>query len=866
MNAEEGHLLSDDARTDPRAAFASPPVDAAPMMRWWWFGPAVERDEIRRELTQMRDAGFGGAELAFMYPLSVDTDTFLSSDFLEDVRFAGETARDLGLVLDVTLGSGWSFGGPHIDAPLAARRLHREYQEIPPAAASVPVPVAWPHEEFVAAYVGPGSIQEMPDVFERVDVVDGELRIPPGAGARVLLVCTSRPTGQNVKRAAVGAEGPVLDHYSRAAVERHIEVVCDPLLDALPPEVVGSVFCDSLEVYRADWTPLLPEEFERRHGSSLLDDLWRISADGAEGARLRSDIGETLADLYEENFLQPLHAWARDRGAPFRVQSYGEPPARISSYRHADRFEGEGWGWRDIPQTRWASSAARLHGRSLVSSEIWTWNHSPSFRSTPLDLVGELHEHLLCGINRFYGHGWPYSPPEVPGVGWSLYAAAAIDARSPWWTVAPELTRYIQRLSWLLGQGERVAKVGIYAPTRDVFAGIRPDDADALNLWRKTVEHIGTAIPSAIRDAGHDFDLFDDPAIDVLAVDAFDVVVLPRVRDVPAPTGEWLARARAGGVRVISVDSGPDAAEVVSQVDALVVSEAEFGAGLDDLLGHPDGPVAIRKPDRGSIGVTHRRADGLDVWFVANTTAQPRTVEIVADASRASWERWHADSGRCTIVDAGRDVELAPYEALVLVGLDHAGAAAAVGPDARTELLVDHGWTVRFDGEVEAAPVSLPHRWEDDPGRRDFSGSATYRTTFALDRAPEAAELRFGDTAPRPGDEDGEVGIRGRSFRAAVHTPVGDVAVVTVNGRTAGSAWRPPYRVDLGSLLREGDNVIEVTVSNTLANALAADPHVAERAAESEARFGRRFRMQDVESAARTVSSGLHAVPRIALR
>ena len=70
---------------------------------------------------------------------------------------------------------------------------------------------------------------------------------------------------------------------------------------------------------------------------------------------------------------------------------------------------------------------------SVVSSEIWTWVHSPSFRATPLDLKGEAHEHLLPGINQFIGHGWPYSPRRRSGPGWLFYAAGALDDRNPWW-------------------------------------------------------------------------------------------------------------------------------------------------------------------------------------------------------------------------------------------------------------------------------------------------------------------------------------------------------------------------------------------------------------------------------------------------
>jgi hypothetical protein len=48
------------------------------------------------------------------------------------------------------------------------------------------------------------------------------IKIPDGHGTRQVLLAYARRTGQNVKRAAAGSEGPVLDHYSAAAVEAHL--------------------------------------------------------------------------------------------------------------------------------------------------------------------------------------------------------------------------------------------------------------------------------------------------------------------------------------------------------------------------------------------------------------------------------------------------------------------------------------------------------------------------------------------------------------------------------------------------------------------------------------------------------------------
>jgi hypothetical protein len=95
-------------------------------MRWWWFGPSVTRPELERELTAMAEAGLSGVEVAYVYPLATATAQFGSDAFLADLRVAAERARDLGLRFDLTLGSGWSFGGPHISPELAARQLPRD--------------------------------------------------------------------------------------------------------------------------------------------------------------------------------------------------------------------------------------------------------------------------------------------------------------------------------------------------------------------------------------------------------------------------------------------------------------------------------------------------------------------------------------------------------------------------------------------------------------------------------------------------------------------------------------------------------------------------------------------------------------------
>ena len=848
--------------SDLRQGFRRPPRAARPMMRWWWFGPDVEDDELDAELRAIADAGFGGVEVSYVYPLSSVVHPLLSEQFLDRIRFAADRAKAIGLRFDLTLGTGWSFGGPHIDADHAARHLVWERREVGGGALEVPIDGPWPGDEMVAAFVGDGSMQEAPTELAELPVSDRLLRIPAGRSPRVVLLAYSRLTGQNVKRAAAGGEGPVLDHYSADATAAHIAGFAAPLVAAVDRDSIGSVFCDSLEVYESNWTPDFLREFDKRRGYDAAPQLYRLVVDTPESAAFRVDFHRTLTELYEQNFVAVLKDWAGTLDLPFRIQGYGTPPASVSSYRFADLFEGEGWGWNEVTQTRWAASAAHIYGLPIVSSEVWTWVHSPSFRATPLDLKGEAHEHLLAGVNQLIGHGWPYSPADAPGLGWMFYASGAIDDRNPWWPAMPELTAYLQRLSWLLRQGEHVAPVKLYVPAADVYGTMGTGDV-SLDLWRETKRHIGPDIPRIIHECGLDFDLVDDDALAALAPEQVTAVVLPFTTVVPNSSQKWLDDVAQSGGTIIHVD-GPGTDDVES------VPIERFASRLSSLV-PPDysiSPVSV------AVGVLHRRTETADVYLVVNTgnadssfTFQPRT-------ERSHYEVWNpADGG---VDSAGTlsepiPVQLPPYAAVVVVAMD----ASDAGPTRRqtrfldTELRqIDGPWAVQFlddGGSSGVQHVVLPDRWEDRSA--GYSGSASYETS--VDISPEALAandrlvLDVGSAVADDSASTPSRGIRGNSYRVQLSAPVREVAVVTMNGVRCGTLWAPPYEVDLLPAAVPGVNRLQIEVFNTAANALDRDDAIREATEQSVARYGRRFRMQDLDLAMDGVSSGLLAVPTL---
>src|SRR5262245_42004802 len=119
--------------SDLQRLFRDPPDDSRIMMRWWWFGPAVSKPELEREMRLMKEGGIGGFEIQPVYPLVLDnqqggikTLPFLSYEFLDALKFTNDKARELGLRVDLTIGSGWPYGGPMVSIDQAAGRLRVE--------------------------------------------------------------------------------------------------------------------------------------------------------------------------------------------------------------------------------------------------------------------------------------------------------------------------------------------------------------------------------------------------------------------------------------------------------------------------------------------------------------------------------------------------------------------------------------------------------------------------------------------------------------------------------------------------------------------------------------------------------------------
>ena len=872
------------AQTDVRrleTTFQSPPDDARVMMRWWWFGPAVTKPELAHELEQMKAGGFGGFEIQPVYPLELDDPAkglrnlpYLSDEFLDDVRFVNNQAQRLHLRASLTLSSGWPYGGPHTPVTKAAGQLRLIRTPAAAETRSVAVPHLSNGENLIAVFVadarwGNGDTEPKPTRLALPAASDLRIPLPAGAlpagGDRTVLWFVSSRTGQQVKRAAVDADGFVLDHFSRQAVEDHLHDVADKLMTAFGNQPPYSVFSDSLEVYGSDWTPDLLEQFRRRRGYDLLPHLPELfsSAPDDEALAVRHDWGETLTELVDENYLKPINSWATAHHTLFRSQTYGDPAVSLSSNALVDLPEGEGPQWRQFSYTRWATSASHVFGRPITSAETWTWLHSPAFAATPLDMKAEADRFFLQGINQLIGHGWPYSPPSAGEPGWRFYAAGAFNTHNPWWIVMPDITSYLERVSWILRQGEPANQIAVFLPEDDAWAAFTPGK---VSLTEVMPRWITPALTQAIEDAGYNFDYIDSAAIESRGIH-YPLLLLPDVDHISLATLQRIAEYQRRGGKVIAVGRIPahapglrDGAQASTQVAAaaaalfkksdgggqLIAHVAELGSALHLVL-TPDMQLSTPAP---AVGFIHRRLPTADIYFVANTGNVPVEISAHFGSARRFGEWLDADTGEAREMRMKEGqvlLNLAAYESRIVLLRDGSSASEGEGGAGNSTVLADlsNGWRVLFAGKGAEKHMEELTSWTESPETLYYSGVATYRKNLQLPSSyPRNTRLVLSFGAGKPIPEAAE-SANHPGMRALLDAPVRDAAVIYVNGKRAGSLWHPPYELDITSLLRPGDNALELRVANTAINLLSGEGLPDYKLLW--ARYGQRFVPQDMD-------------------
>lgn len=504
--------------------FATPPRSVRPKFRWWWPDGLVDPAEIAREIDQIADAGFGGAEIAAVHHSIKDKsvlDTahhgWGSTPWRDGVEAALRQAARRGLTIDLTLGPSWPVAVPGVtpDDDTAAQELAYGRASVA-AGTTYQGPVPEPVREAAsavtrrsllavqAARVEPANATRKETGLDLASVRDLTTTVRDGAltwtapaeGDWVLISYWQRGTAQQPESGPHSSPAAyVVDHFSpagTAAVTGFWErALLTGTVRRLLQAAGGAFFEDSIELETDSlvWTSALPDVFEQRTGRSLLAYLPALVLDKSNQVfafeaqitrQIRHDFWETVSHLFNTHHVTALRDWAHSLGMSLRSQPYGLQTDAIASAAILDIAEGESLGFKNLDDYRCLAGGRDMAGHTVLSCESGAYNGS-AYSTTWDRFLRTMGGAYAAGVNQTVVHGFSYA--TAPGVSWPGFAAfspyngaagygESWGPRQPTWRHVRDIAGYLGRVHQVLQTGTPRADVAVFRQTGYTATGI----------------------------------------------------------------------------------------------------------------------------------------------------------------------------------------------------------------------------------------------------------------------------------------------------------------------------------------------------------------------------------------------------------
>lgn len=697
------------------ARFASPPAEARilKIIHPWPDAPA-QQDELIRVL---QAKGFGGVVC------NVAFDQYLESDakwaaFTRAVQAAKQAGMALWLYDEKGYPSGNAGGLTLRDHPeWEAQGLLVADTDCGPGPVRLKLP---PGRLFLAAAfpLADGRIRLSDRIDLAAHVRDGELSWTAPAGRWQVLVMTESNLYEGTHAELnLSQKTPYLDLLRPEATARFLEVTHDRYAQHLGRDLgasfvatftdepsLMSLFLRRMPYRPLPWSPALSGEFRKRRGYALEPFLPALVLDaGAESQRHRYNFWLTVGELVSANFFGQIQTWCRahqvrsgghllaEEGLTAHVALYGD------FFRSLRRLDAPGIDCLTSlpPEVPWhiarlAASAAELDGHSVVMCE--TSDHSQVYRPagdarpkrvvTEAEIRGTCNRLLVSGVNAITSY---YS-----------FTGLADDALR-------RLNEWVGRCATMLSVGHQAADVAVLYPIESTWTQFVPAHHWAnASPGANRVEHLYRSAMESLFAARRDFTVVDSRTLAEAEVVKGElvygqlrwrVVVLPGVDTLPLAAWKNLARFVEHGGLVVALGARPaNSATEFPAPRVQTLAKAMFGDPRADAATHanPAGGAGVFLPfgseallplvldglleadvavadSRAPLRMTHRRAEGHEVYFLINDSPLPWQGAVTCRATGGA-ELWDPATGERRAFAAGAppELKLEPYGAAFL--------------------------------------------------------------------------------------------------------------------------------------------------------------------------------------------------------
>lgn len=513
--------------------FQNPPAEARPFVRWWWNGNKVNAEELDRELELLKAVGFGGVEInpvAMPNGVADNGDealVWMSDEWIDMFVHACKKTKDLGMVVDMIVGTGWPFGGEFLQMDETCQRM--AVHNIPYRGGTT---ITIDETELVSKlFEDPKNRKSKMHHYKNATHKMHHIRLVPencsNTNQTIDLLDQLKSTGkidynidqpgnyhlcyglleQNFKEVYLGAPGgagPVMDHYKKdvtlaylSRLKRIAEKSGIPL-----SELLRALFCDSIEISGANWTDDFSQLFYETYGYSL--DEWfpfifysfkdgylkedydaQFSVDFRNQLkRVRFDYNNLLVETFLGNFTQVFQNFCTENNLLCRYQAYGTPflMGILDGYMIPDIPESNNWIYSaEMKDSIWqwnqnhgymtwnmfTAAGGHLKNRKIISCEAMT-NTNGVFKTTLEEIKQHDDMNFISGINHSVMHGFNYSPIDVEFPGWVRYGTY-FSERNPWWKHLHHWVVYNARLSYMFQNSQADKSIAIVGPVSDLW-------------------------------------------------------------------------------------------------------------------------------------------------------------------------------------------------------------------------------------------------------------------------------------------------------------------------------------------------------------------------------------------------------------
>ncbi|HEX5791186.1 MAG TPA: glycosyl hydrolase [Luteolibacter sp.] len=720
----------------------------------------------------------------------------------------------------------------------------------------------WPAQPEIT----PGSAIDPAQVIDLSSKVDaqGRLQWEAPAGDWVVVRTGMLPTGAMCAPASPEGQGLEADKMSKEHIRSHFDAFIGEFIRRIPAaerKALKYVIADSYETGPQNWTDQMVEKFQQRFGYSPVPYLpclrGRVVGSPDISTRFLWDWRRLIAESIAYDYVGGLREVSHEHGLKLWLENYGHwgfPSEYLLYGSQADEVGAEFWESATIHgniECRAAASSAHIYGRSEVFVEAFT--STRSFKQSPSDLKSALDWVYAAGPNHLILHVNIHQPDErKPGI--IQWFGTAFNRHNTWFEQSKAFNDYARRCAVMLASGTPVNDLAYYiGEDSPVMTGpldpAVPDGLDFDHINSDALIHRAKVVNGRIAiDNGPSYALLILPKLPTMRPEVA-AAISKLVSDGASILGEEPSRSPSlsgfpGCDIQLAAITAPLWASTKNQDETLgygsfgkgrVYTDASLDPVMKSLGIQPDLTVRSEKPllcaaagagvigrdDRGGIVFKHRSSPEGEIYFLSNTTNSAVDFTASFRISGRQPEFWNAVTGAIEPALAftqknGRTeipLHLEASESLFVVfgksiAADACGSAAANHPVTQEILILDQPWNVSFEGIGAPKPQSFATLvdWTQHPdvAMRNFSGKATYTTTFKVDAKDK------GDGKPCLLD------------LGQVHS----IATVTLNGQQVGTLWTQPWRIDISKHLKSGSNDLQIEVSNSWHNRLISEANL----------------------------------------